>query len=184
MLHITTFSRFLVCAAIALLSFPAFAVPPKLQTPEPVIYLADNLDEEDRLGWCIDTLGRGFSEQLQVHSCKPQGGDVQFYFDQESGVIASAEFTGKCATLVDAANENIPFGLLDCEIENRSQVFAYDASSMEFRVQSDEALCLAAGAESRKAGPFMSRDLQLKACADVPSKLRQWIIKGGKPAAN
>lgn len=49
-------------------SVSAVAAPPELQTPEPVIYLADNIDEKDALGWCIDTLGRGWSEQLQTHS--------------------------------------------------------------------------------------------------------------------
>ncbi|MEP3045222.1 MAG: hypothetical protein ABJL55_04815 [Roseibium sp.] len=46
----------------------AQAEPPVLQTPAPVIFLADNMDEKDDLGWCIDTLGRGFGERLQTHS--------------------------------------------------------------------------------------------------------------------
>ena len=52
------------------------AAPPELQTPAPVIYLADNLDEQDKLGWCIDTVGQGLSDRLHAHSCKPHGGDV------------------------------------------------------------------------------------------------------------
>lgn len=47
-------------------------------TPAPVIHLADNLDEADGLGWCIDTVGRGFNTALQVHSCKPQGATCSF----------------------------------------------------------------------------------------------------------
>ena len=62
---------FLVCLAAS-----AYAAPPDLQTPAPVVYLADNLDEQDKLGWCIDTVGRGFGERLHAHSCKPRGGDV------------------------------------------------------------------------------------------------------------
>ena len=31
--------------------FTALAAPPALQTPAPVIYLAENLDEKDKLGW-------------------------------------------------------------------------------------------------------------------------------------
>lgn len=151
---------------------------PNLQTPDPVIFLADNLDEKDQLGWCIDTLGRGFSEQLQVHSCKPQGGDVQFYYDTASGQIASAEFEGKCATLANMSNEKVPFGLLDCEAGNSDQAFVYNSESMEFHPRGEEELCLVAGAESRSAGPFMSRDLQLQSCASVASELRQWIVKG------
>ena len=68
---------------LVLVAASAIAAPPELQTPEPVIYLADNIDEQDALGWCIDTLGRGWSEQLQTHSCKPQGGDVQFAYDSD-----------------------------------------------------------------------------------------------------
>ncbi len=63
----------IACSALlflaSLISLSANAAPPELQTPEPVIYLADNIDEKDNLGWCIDTLGRGWSEQLQTHSC-------------------------------------------------------------------------------------------------------------------
>ena len=28
---------------------------PIIQTPAPIIYLNDNLDEKDKLGWCFDT---------------------------------------------------------------------------------------------------------------------------------
>ena len=68
--------------------------PPILQTPSPVIYLADNLDEKDQLGYCIDTRGRGFNEELHAHSCKPRGGDVQFSYNKETLQICSVEFTG------------------------------------------------------------------------------------------
>ena len=43
-----------------------------IKTPSPVIHLKDNLDETDGLGWCIDTVGRGYAETLHAHSCKPQ----------------------------------------------------------------------------------------------------------------
>ncbi|MEP2802439.1 MAG: RICIN domain-containing protein [Alphaproteobacteria bacterium] len=168
----------LILLLAALLSESARATPPNLQTPGPVIYLVDNLDEKNQLGWCIDTLGRGFSEQLQVHSCKPQGGDVQFYHDPASGHIASAEFEGKCATLIGSSDINVPFGLHDCKASNKDQAFVYDPESKEFHPSYDEKLCLAAGAESRTAGPFMSRDLQLQPCMSVASKLRRWIVKG------
>lgn len=86
--------------------------PPDLRTPPPVIHLADNLDEKDGLCWCIDTLGRGFSEDLQVHSCKPQGGDVQFSFLAETGSIRSVAYPGYCVTLRMQA-EPTRFGLAD-----------------------------------------------------------------------
>ena len=52
---------------------------PNIQSPNPIIYLADNLDEQDRLGYCIDTDGKDFSDSLQVHSCKPNGDDCLLY---------------------------------------------------------------------------------------------------------
>ena len=68
------------------------ASTPNLKTPAPVIYLEDNLDEKDQLGYCIDTKGRGFGEKLHAHSCKPRRGDVQFRYDSENGRIESETF--------------------------------------------------------------------------------------------
>lgn len=156
----------------------AIAAPPELQTPEPVIYLADNIDEQEALGWCIDTLGRGWSEQLHTHSCKPEGGDVQFAYDSEARRIVSVEFPGKCATLNESADAEVAFDLLDCAATSAAQSFIYDAESLEFTPESDRDLCLAAGAESRTAGPYMARDLELAPCATTEAALKQWIVKG------
>ncbi len=154
------------------------AAPPELQTPEPVIYLADNIDEKDELGWCIDTLGRGWSEQLQTHSCKPQGGDVQFSYNKETRQIASVEFPGKCATLHESAAAGVSFDLLDCSSTSTEQLFMYNAETSEFMPEGDQSLCIVAGAESRSAGPFMARDLELAPCASTDAKLKQWVVKG------
>jgi len=162
-----------------LVTLPANAATPDLQTPAPVIYLADNIDEKDELGWCIDTLGRGWSEQLQTHSCKPQGGDVQFSFNKETRQIMSVEFPGKCATLHEAAAAGVSFDLLDCSSESAAQLFIYNAETLEFMPEGDRSLCIAAGAESRSAGPFMSRDLELAPCASTDAILKQWVVKGG-----
>ncbi len=162
----------------SLVTLPANAASPELQTPEPVIYLADNLDEKDSLGWCIDTLGRGWSEQLQTHSCKPQGGDVQFSYNEETRQIMSVEFAGKCATLHEAAAAGVSFDLLDCSATSAAQVFIYNAETLEFMPEGDRSLCIAAGAESRSAGPFMSRDLELAPCAATDASLKQWVVKG------
>lgn len=156
----------------------AIAAPPELQTPEPVIYLADNIDEQEALGWCIDTLGRGWSEQLHTHPCKPDGGDVQFAYDSEARRIVSVEFPGKCATLNESADAEVAFDLLDCAATSAAQSFIYDAETLEFTPESDRDLCLAAGAESRTAGPYMARDLELAPCASTAAELRQWIVKG------
>ncbi len=155
----------------------AFGASPDLKTPAPVIYLADNLGEKDRLGWCIDTVGRGFSERLHTHSCKPRGGDVQFRYDGESRRIASATYDGKCATLAAPAAAGVSLGLVDCASDSAAQMFDYDAKAMEFRPGADKTLCLVAGAASRSAGPYMSRALELASCAATDPARKQWRIK-------
>ena len=161
-----------------LLTVSAIAAPPVLQTPEPVIYLADNIDEQEELGWCIDTLGRGWSEQLQTHSCKPQGGDVQFAYDSEERRIVSVEFPGKCATFNESASAGVSFDLLDCSSVSAIQSFIYDTETLEFTLEGDRSLCIAAGTESRTAGPYMARDLVLAPCASTDAALKQWVVKG------
>ena len=171
---VSLLSAFLLSSLVTL---SANAATPELQTPAPVIYLADNLDEKDKLGWCIDTLGRGWSEQLQTHSCKPQGGDVQFSYNKETRQIMSVEFQGKCATLHETAAAGVSFDLLDCSATSAAQLFVYNAESLEFMPEGDRSLCIAAGAGSKSAGPFMSRDLELAPCASTDAKLKQWIVK-------
>ncbi len=166
-------------AAVLLLLMPmtAYSAPPDLQTPAPVIYLADNLDEQDKLGWCIDTVGRGFGERLHAHSCKPRGGDVQFSYDKASRRIASATFSGKCATLTAPAAAGVLLGLVDCSRDSAAQTFDYDAAAMVFRPGADGTLCLVAGAASRTAGPFMSRSLELAPCDSTEAARKQWRVK-------
>ena len=94
----------------------AHAEAPLLKSATPVIYLAHNLDEKDKLGWCIDTDGRGFAETLQAHSCKPAGKsakDTQFSYDPNSGQIRSAAFPQYCMAFSDPDNNEWPFGLLN-----------------------------------------------------------------------
>lgn len=169
-------------AVLGMLCLPGWVLagPPSLQTPAPVIYLADNLDEQDRLGWCIDTVGRGFGERLHAHSCKPRGGDVQFAYDAEARRIVSATFAGKCATLTGPAAAGVTLGLADCSKDSSGQNFDYDADAMAFRPGGDRTLCLTVGATGRSAGPFMSRDLLLAPCASTEARYRQWRVKGGE----
>lgn len=151
---------------------PALAEPPNLQTPSPVIYLAHNLDETDMLGWCIDTLGRGLSDQLQAHSCKPQGGDVQFRFDAATGQISSVAFANLCASYTGT----LPLGLVTCN-EEPSQAFAYDDATMTFRLENDRDACLVVGASSRSAGPYLSRTLEIANCDQTNDTLKMWVVK-------
>ncbi len=155
--------------------------PPDLKTPAPVIHLADNLDEQDRLGYCIDTVGRGFGELLHAHSCKPRGGDVQFAHDSDTRRIMSATFTGKCAELLAPPAPGVALGLVDCATDSAGQDFDYDGDERQFRPGSDRTLCLAVGESSRSAGPFMSRDLLLAPCGTTSARFRQWVIREDLP---
>ncbi len=165
-------------AAVALCAPPVNAEPPQLKSATPVIYLADNLDEKDKLGWCIDTKGRGFAETLQAHTCKPagRGQDTQFSYDVKSGQIRSVPYKGKCMTLSDPKNKSVPFGLLDCVSGKASQKFVYDAGSKEIRIADDTSKCVVVAAASRSAGPFMSRDMTYADCASIDSKFKQWVV--------
>ncbi|WP_297586002.1 ricin-type beta-trefoil lectin domain protein [Roseibium sp.] len=164
-------SAFLSCLVV----IPAFAEAPKIQTPVPVIFLADNLDEADQLGWCIDTLGRGFAENLQAHSCKPQGGDVQFSYNAETKQITSVEFAGKCMELIAPDDPKIAFGLRDCAASLPMQQFLFDQGTGRITPTSSPESCVAAGEASRQAGPFMSRDLVLSPCDDTSPELITWL---------
>ena len=168
---------FIVLAALIALPPVAHSAPPDLRTPAPVIHLADNLDEKDRLGYCIDTVGRGLSDRLHAHSCKPADGDVQFSFDVVSGQIRSAAYENKCAELLSAPAASVGLALLDCS-DSPLQRFEYVDATKAFHPAGSTELCLSAGAESRSAGPFMSRDLLLQACDGTEPGLRQWDIKG------
>lgn len=159
---------------LAVIAGPLLAAPPKLQTPAPVIYLADNLDEQDGLGWCIDTLGRGFAERLQAHSCKPQGGDVQFSLDTETGLIRSVEYSDYC--MAHRPNEESTFALVTCDAAATDQHFVYDSSGRNVRPSDDESQCVSVGESSRSAGPFMSRVLVLSNCAETDDLLKEWVI--------
>ncbi len=155
---------------IAALVFPlaVHAAPPDVKTPTPVIYLADNLDEARGIGWCLDTVGRGRSDRMHVHSCKPQGGDVQFRIDQ-FGRINSVAFPDLCAEVSPTGL----FLLTNCEAAP-SKPFTFDSDSGEIRHNGS---CLAAGDQSRSAGPFQSRDLVLTECETAPDALKMWVVK-------
>lgn len=171
---------FLGLLAIILAPLASQAEPPNLQTPEPVIYLSDNLDEKDNLGWCIDTVGRGFSDQLHAHSCKPQGGDVQFFYNEKTRQIVSATYAGKCVTLNGPPADGVPLGLVDCSSTSLLQLFIYHRETSEFRPIDDDRFCISVGAKSRSAGPFMSRSLQLAPRDSTEARYKQWQIKGGE----
>ena len=150
---------------------------PQIRTPLPVIYLDGNLDEKDNLGYCIDTAGRGFAEKLHAHSCKPRGGDVQFKYDEDEKRIQSATFEGKCAEVIEEIKDGSRLGLFDCSSNSSLQRFDYDLNPKEFRPGLNENLCLAVAEKSRKAGPFMARNLRIYICDETKDKFKRWVIK-------
>lgn len=164
---------FLITTLI-LIATPAAANTLSLQTPAPVIHLANNLDEKDNLGWCIDTLGRGFAERLQAHSCKPQGGDVQFVFDAATGLVQSAEYSDYC--MANNPNNDTTFALVKCDALAQDQQFIYNESERTISPKANEEVCVSVGESSRSAGPFMSRSLLLTSCAETDSSLKEWVI--------
>ena len=157
----------------------AAADAPDIRTDGPIIHLQDNLDEKDRLGWCIDTVGRGRSDSLQVHSCKPapaRDRDVTFTYDPDSGQIRSAAYAGLCATLNEPGGER-RFGLVECDAGDAAQAFDYDEADRRLSPRGQDGQCLAAGGDSASAGPFMSRTLVLAPCDETAPELRSWVIR-------
>ena len=149
---------------------------PVIQTPAPLIHLADNIDEQDNLGWCIDTRGAGFNEALHTHSCKAAGGDVQFYYNEETKQICSAEYVDFCIEMIGGPVEGMSLNLVDSNPNSSDQKFIYDDESGEFRPDGNNSLCLAAGPTSASAGIYMSRTLTLELISDTDVSLKKWVI--------
>ena len=178
-----TIHRLLVpVAALAVtVSGVTLADRPELKNSGPIIHLADNLDEPDELGYCIDTQGRGRTERAQLHSCKPdsedsRNRDVLFSLDEATGRIEHEEYAGTCLT-VNAPGAETELGLLPCRDDDPRQRFAHDDESGTIHPADDSTLCLSGGAESSAAGPFMSRPLVIRGCDEVEPSLRTWVVR-------
>ena len=91
----------------------------------------------DKLGWCIDTVGRGLSDKLHAHSCKPQGGDVQFSYNEDSLQIDSATYENKCAVIDGEvkAGTTLGLGLVECDTEAAEHQFVFGSRSRDFSSQ-------------------------------------------------
>ncbi|WP_159020988.1 ricin-type beta-trefoil lectin domain protein [Algibacter sp. L3A6] len=150
--------------------------PPIIQTPSPVIHLADNLDEQDQLGYCIDTRGNGFNEELHAHSCKASGGDVQFVYNEETLQICSVEFTGFCIEMSGGPTEGMSLRLVESDTSSSDQKFIYNEDNGEFVPEDDPTLCLTVGETSAAAGIYMFRSLTLELSSEIEGKFKQWVI--------
>ena len=51
------------------------------------------------------------------------------------------------------------------------------ATPMEFRPGLNKNLCLGVAEKSRKAGPFMARNLRIYTCDKIKDKLKRLVIK-------
>ncbi len=149
---------------------------PTIQTPSPLIHLADNLDEQDQLGWCIDTRGNGFSDILHLHSCKASGGDVQFIYNEETLQICSVEFADFCIEMSEGILEGMGLSLIESNTDSPNQKFVYNEDTGEFNPEEDTSLCIAAGETSAAAGIYMSRSLTLELSSETEESLKKWII--------
>lgn len=129
------------------------------------------------LGWCIDTEGRGLSDQLHAPSCKPTGDDILFTYAAESGRIGSATYDGMCMAYSAPVSTENPFGLIACDESDEAQQFVYDEASMEIRLGLDATQCVTVSPTIDDAGPFQSRDLILAACDTLDSSFKQWVIQ-------
>ena len=174
----TSISAYLIATSVCLIiPQTSFADAPNIQTVGPIIHLADNLNEEANLGWCIDTDGRELTDLLHAHSCKPSGDDVLFSFSSGSGMIESATYEGLCMAYNAPENAINPFGLITCNAEDPAQIFAYDTDNMQIHLASDDTQCLTVAEAIDEAGPFQSRDLILAACDALDPSFKQWVIK-------
>ena len=175
---ITSISTALVATTLGMsIALPSFAEAPNIQTKGPIIHLADNLNEEASLGWCIDTDGRELTELLHAHSCKPEGDDVLFTYGAESGMIQSATYADVCMAYNAPDNAENPFGLIACDATDEAQRFDYDEASMELRLGTDMTQCVAVAANIDEAGPYQSRHLILAACGELEPGFKQWVIQ-------
>lgn len=151
-----------------LVSTAVFAGSPNISTPSPVIYLSDNLDEADNLGWCVDTQVREFEERLHTHSSKPRGGDMQFGLENETGFIRSVAFPDYCMAYIP--NDASTIALVVCNPNGEAQGFEFKVETGEIAFAKNPSLCVA-------VGPFMSRTLDLLSYADTPAARKQWVVR-------
>ena len=165
------------------LSKVAGAAEPKVPTSAPYIVLSDNLDEPNGFGFCIDTYGRGKSDLMQTHTCKPakagqprnySGNDTRFIYDASTGRIASYAFEGLCMQALVAKGWTV-FALLNCSDHPR-QKFVFNSSDGTLRLSEDKNQCVTVADKTVPAGPWVKRSLVLHECDSAKAALKKWTI--------
>ena len=161
----------------------AAAPTPTPSTPAPFIHLNDNLDEPNGFGFCLDTYGRGQTDILHTHSCKPKeegktwddrDNDIRFSMDSKTGQIASFGFKNLCMQALVAADVSV-MALLECSDHPR-QRFTYSEKDKTLRLKDDATLCIGVGPKTLPAPPYVRRPLELVKCDRLEKSRKQWEI--------
>jgi len=169
---------------------------------QPSISLTNDLDEPDKLGFCIDIVGFGDGidcSRLQAHSCKPSGADTQFAYDASTQSIRAVNYNADCDAFLPTAADSeacvavvgerrvgATLGLVGCDEEdgdNDSRMFGLeknDDNSYELRsLGADDdtsRLCLVVSDTTRQANRYVARNLFLGDCDATPNELKLWTI--------
>lgn len=166
----------LLCAVTS-----AMADAPRVPSDAPFIVLADNLDEPNGYGFCIDTAGRGLSDFAQSHSCKPASkddagnptpNDTQFYYDAKNMRVESVAYPGVCMQIL-ISRYTTAFALLECSDHIR-QKFVYSPEDKTLAMEEDRAMCVSVVSSTVEAGPWSRRELALTSCDETEDALKQW----------
>ena len=108
--------------------------PLNVPSDPPYIVLSANLDEPNGYGFCLDTYGRGQSDLMHTHTCKPSNPDepqesasneTRFVYNVETQQVMSYAYTGFCMQALIAGDETV-FSLLKCS-EHARQKFVHNA---------------------------------------------------------
>jgi len=163
---------FLLLLLDPLLNLCLAAAPASTKTPPPYISLTDNADEPKDVGWCLDLQGWGDSikfTDMQVHSCKDTGGDVNFF--PANGMIKGAFEADSHCVEVQKAETGAGLDAPTCDTSDPLQKFVYCTDGS---IRTPDDLCVVAGDKIAAAGSWSARDLTIEDCEKVTNSLRQW----------
>lgn len=172
----------LICA-LAAIGTSVWAEAPHVPSDAPYIVLADNLDEPNGYGFCLDTAGRDLSDFAQAHTCKPavkddagnpKPNDTQFRYDGDTMRVESVAYPGVCVQVLMSPYMTA-FGLLDCDDHPR-QKFVLSPDDQTLRMGEDPSQCVSVVSVTSAAGPWSSRQLALTPCDTTEDLLKQWTF--------
>ena len=155
---------------------------PEVPSAAPYIVLNANLDEPNGYGFCMDTYGRGQTDLMQTHTCKPakadeprnySGHDTRFEYNEETQQVMSYAFEGYCMQALVASDVTV-FALLQCSDHSRQKFVHKEDGTI--RLEEDQKRCVTVASKTVPAGPWVKRPLQLETCDDVDASLKQWTV--------